>query len=393
LKNKYHSNPDSINYQLNRKKRMKIFTWNGEKDTTFSSMDSLRYYKKILLSGLIAMDPETGYIKAWVGGINHKFFKYDHVKQSRRQPGSTFKPIVYTAAIDNGFHPCYKVQDAPVTFFDEALGTSYTPQNSDGPSTGEYLTLRQALAKSMNTITAYLMKRITPQTVVDYARRMGFKGNIEAVPSLCYGVAEVSIYELVGAYGALANKGIYTEPIFITRIEDKNGNVIEEFIPKREEALHEETAYTMLYMLKGATEEKGGTALGLHRYKNLWGGNEIGGKTGTTQNFSDGWFVGVTQNLVTAVWVGGDDRPIHFRDWTFGQGAKLALPIFGYFMDDVYGDTTTGIKKSMFIKPAKYSIQLDCSKYSNPDLDLGSDSTGVDKEIIHKAKSEGLDDI
>jgi penicillin-binding protein 1A len=386
LKEKYNDNADSINYQLNKKRKMRIFTLQGEKDTIFSSIDSLKHYKKLLQVGLLSVEPETGYIKAWVGGLNHKFFKFDHVKQSKRQPGSTFKPIIYTAAIDNGYSPCYKVQDIPISFYDETSNTTYTPQNSDGPSTGEFMTLRQALARSINTITAYLMKKLGPQMVVDYAKRLGFKGNIEAVPALCYGISDVSIYELAGAYSTFANKGIHTEPVFITRIEDKNGNIIEEFVPKREEALNEETAYAMLYMLKGGTEEKNGTSLGLHRYQNLWGGNEIGGKTGTTQNFSDGWYVGVTQNLVTAVWVGGDDRCIHFRDWTFGQGAKLALPIFGYFMDDVYADTTTGIRKSMFNRPSRMSMELDCRKFNATDMQ--DDSIQTEEQFLRPNKNE-----
>ncbi|MDX2188878.1 MAG: transglycosylase domain-containing protein [Bacteroidota bacterium] len=379
LVNKYGTQYDSINYHLQKKKKMKIFSWKGDRDTIFSSIDSLIYYKKILNSGLISMDPETGHIKAWVGGINHKYFKFDHVKQSKRQPGSTFKPIVYAAAIENGAHPCQKIQDVPVTFYIESLNASWTPQNSDGPSTGEFVTLRQALARSINTITAYLMKKIGPQTVVDYAKRLGFKGNIEAVPALCLGISDVSIYELAGAYSTFANKGTYTEPIFITRIEDKNGNIIQEFIPKKSEAINEETAYTMLYMLKGGVEEKNGTSLGLHRYKNLWGGNDIGGKTGTTQNYSDGWYVGVTQNLVTAIWVGGDERPIHFRDWEFGQGAKLALPIFGYFMDAVYVDKEVNIPKSLFKKPTNYKVNLNCDIFKDTEINQ-KDSTETDTQ-------------
>lgn len=378
LKNKYSENSDSITYYMNLKKKMKVFSWNGEIDTTFSSIDSIIYYKKFLNAGLLSVEPETGHIKAWVGGINHKYFKFDHVKQSKRQPGSTFKPFIYAAAMDNGYSPCFKVKDEPVSFYDDFTKTSYTPQNADGPSTGETLTLRQALSRSVNTIAAYLIKKLTPQTIVEYTKRLGIKGDLEPTPSLTYGVADISIYELVGAFCTFANKGTYTEPMFITRIEDKNGNLIEEFTAKREEVLNEETAYTMLYMLRGATEEKGGTGLGLRRYPNLWGdGNEIGGKTGTTQNSSDGWFVGVNQNLVSAVWVGGDDRSIHFRDLQFGQGSKLALPIFGLYMNDVYGDKATLLRKTNFKKPLNYSVQLDCSKYTNREP-IKKDSTGID---------------
>lgn len=391
LNEKYNGDQESIQKELLKKKPMKYFTWNGERDTLMSSMDSLNYYKRILNAGLISVEPETGHIKAWVGGINHKFFKYDHVKQSKRQPGSTFKPIVYTAAIDNGFHPCDKVQDAPVSFYIEDTHSSWSPENSDGPATGEFLTLRQALARSINTITAYLMKRLTPQTVVDYAKRLGFKGNIEPVPALCLGISDVSIYELAGAYSTFANRGVYIEPVFITRIEDKNGNVLEETVPKTHEALSEETAYTMLYMLKGGTEEKGGTALGLHRYKNLWGGNEIGGKTGTTQNFSDGWFVGVNQHLVSAIWVGGDDRCIHFRDWQFGQGAKLALPIFGYYMDAVYADPMAALSKGPFTRTSKaLKLNFDCSKYKSG---TGSYKDSLNAPVIYRSTHTDPNDL
>ncbi|MDX2195940.1 MAG: transglycosylase domain-containing protein [Cytophagales bacterium] len=392
LSAKYANTPDSIKYYLNLKKPMRIYSWDGEKDTTFSSYDSLKYYKKFLMAGLISLDPETGHIKAWVGGINHKYFKFDHVKQSKRQPGSTFKPIVYTAAIDNGFHPCHKVQDSPVSFYITDTQSTWTPANSDGPSTGEIVTLRQALARSINTVTAYIMKKIGPETVVDYAKKLGFKGNIEAVPALCLGISDVSIYELAGAYATFANKGIYTQPQFLSRIEDKNGNILQEFSPVREEALNEETAYTMLHMLKGGVEEKGGTSLGLHRYKKLWGGNEIGGKTGTTQNYSDGWYVGVTQNLVTAIWVGGDDRSIHFRDWEFGQGAKLAMPIFGIYMENVYSDTASGVSKSYFRKPAKLTMEYNCSKFQNENFEPDSDTTRQGEEYIYKRKSSAINE-
>lgn len=390
LKRTYNGNEDSIHYRLNKKRKMKVFSWNGDKDTLFSAIDSMLYYKKILQAGMIAIEPETGNIKAWVGGIDHKYFKYDHVKQSRRQPGSTFKPILYCAAMDNGFHPCQKVQDAPVSFYIEDTQTTWTPQNSDGPSTGEMLTLRQAMARSMNTVAALLMKRIGPNMVVQYAQKLGFKGQIDAVPALCLGISDVSIYELAGAYSTFANKGTYTEPQFITKIEDKNGNIIQEFIPITSEALNEETAYTMLHMLKGGVEERGGTSLGLHRYPNIFGGNEIGGKTGTTQNFSDGWYVGVNQKLVTAVWVGGDDRSIHFRDFNFGQGARLAMPIFGEFMTNIYTDKTLDFKKVPFNRPNNYKVELNCGKYSGSVL---SDSTNSNPDIYVPKNENKAGDI
>lgn len=388
VRKRYENNVDSMNFYINKKRKMKVYSLKGERDTLFSSMDSMLYYKKFLQAGMMAVEPETGFIKAWVGGVNHKFFKYDHVKQSKRQPGSTFKPILYCAAMDNGFHPCQKVQDSPVSFYIEDTQTTWTPQNSDGPSTGEVLTLRQAMARSINTIAAYIMKIIGPATVVDYAKRLGFSGPIDAVPALCLGISDVSIYELAGAYSTFANRGTYTEPIFITRIEDKNGNLIQEFIPKRSEALNEETAYTMLHMLKGGVEERGGTSLGLHRYPTIFGGNDIGGKTGTTQNYSDGWYVGVTQKLVTSVWVGGDDRSIHFRDFNFGQGARMAMPIFGIFMESAYLDKNIGLKKMAFIKPSNYNLELNCSKYTGK---MPSDSSGTQDVYVPKTDQKAGD--
>jgi len=388
---KYHGNKDSITYYMSKKIRMRIFSWKGDIDTLMSPFDSIRYYKKILQAGLMSVDPKNGHIKAWVGGINHKFFKYDHVRQSKRQPGSTFKPFVYLAAIDNGYSPCYQVQDIPVTFQYTLDGENktWTPKNSEDEYTGESFTVRQAMARSINSITAYLIKQLGPQRVVDYARRLGITSTLEAVPALCLGSSDVSLYELVGAYATFANSGTYTEPQFITRIEDKNGNLIKEFIPTNHEAISEETAYIMLHMLKGGLEEKKGTSQGLFRYPGLFGGNEIGGKTGTTSNYSDGWYVGVTSNLVTGIWVGGDDRSIHFHTYTYGQGAKLALPIFGLFMEKVYADTTCGIKKGFFTRPSKpLSIQLDCSKYSQKGE--GADSSEL---YINPKHSDLLNDL
>lgn len=304
---------------------MKVFSWEGEIDTTLSTMDSIRYFKQFLHAGFMAMNPNNGHIKAWVGGINHKYFKYDHVKQGRRQPGSTFKPLVYAAAIDNGYSPCYEIQDVPVTFEVPGDPPTWTPSNSGGKFSGETMTLRQAMARSLNSGTAYVMQKIGPQTVVDYARRLGIESPLAAVPSLCLGTSDVSIYELIGAYSTFVNEGFYTEPFYIERIEDKNGKVLKQFVPKTGEALSSETAYAMLHMLKGSTEISGGTALGLDR--ELRENNEIGAKTGTTQNYSDGWFVGVTKDLAAGVWVGGDERSIHFRNIGLGQGARMAMPI------------------------------------------------------------------
>jgi len=290
----YGKDTSGIIKAMSKPVKMRIFSWNGDRDTIMSPIDSIKYYKHFLHTGFMAMDPHSGHIKAWVGGINHTYFKYDHVKQGKRQPGSAFKPIVYATALDFGYKPCDEVMDAPVTFpvgTEEEPNKTWTPQNSEGKYTGEMFTLRKAMANSVNSIAAYIIKKVTPKAVVTMAENLGIKSPLQPVPALCLGVFDVSVYELIGAYSTFVNQGTYTKPFYIQRIEDKHGNIIKEFTPKTNEALDEETAYLMVHMLKGATEERGGTALGLNRFGLLGHGNEIGGKTGTTQNSSDGWFV------------------------------------------------------------------------------------------------------
>ncbi|MDB5261460.1 MAG: transglycosylase [Adhaeribacter sp.] len=367
LKNRYADNKDSINFYLNKKIPMKVFTWEapGEKNVMMSPMDSLAYYKHFLHTGFMAVNPLDGHIKAWVGGTNYKYFKYDHVKQGRRQPGSTFKPVVYTAAIDRGYSPCYKVPDLPVTFPAQDGRPAYTAKNSDDNFSGINYTLREALANSINTVTMFLVKNLTPELVVKYAERLGLGSNIEAVPSVGLGISDVSVYDMAGAYGTFVNKGTWTEPIYITRIEDKNGNTLFTNVPRSREVLSEETAYLMIHMLKGAVDIRLATAWhGLrNRYKLK---NEIGAKTGTTSNYSDAWFMGVTPDLVCGMWVGGEDRSIHFRSATLGQGNKLAMPIYGMFMQKVYGDKNLSVSKAPFPKPEQpLNVEIDCSKYNN----------------------------
>ncbi len=375
LLKEYNNDTILVFNKLNEKKKMKVFGWNREIDTVFSSMDSLKYYKNFLQAGFISIEPKTGFIRAWVGGINHKYFKYDHVKQGKRQPGSTIKPIVYAAAIDNGYSPCYPVVDAPVVFELPGQDPPYwRPDNHNGKWTGETMTLRKAMAKSVNSITAFMTKKLSPKTVVDYAKKLGIQSPLEAVPAVCLGAGgDVSLFDLVGAYSTFINKGIWTEPFFISRIEDKYGNLIQDFIPTKQEALSEETAYLMLHMLKGSKEEEGGTARGLN--PELTTDNDVGAKTGTTQNASDGWFIGVTHNLVSGAWVGGDDRSIHFRDWVYGQGARTAMPIWQQYMLDIYSDSELDIKKGRFDKPTKsINVEIDCSLY---DKVLKSDSLNM----------------
>ena len=370
---------------LNKKKKMKVFSWEGEVDTLFSTMDSLKYYKNFLQAGFISIEPKTGYIRSWVGGINHKFFKYDHVKQGRRQPGSTIKPIVYAAAIDNGYSPCYPVVDAPVVFELPGQDPPYwRPDNHNGKWSGETMTLRKAMAKSVNSITAFITKKVSPSTVVDYAKKLGIQSKLDPVPAVCLGAGgDVSLFDLVGAYSTFINKGIWTEPFFISRIEDKYGNLIQEFVPTKKEALSEETAFLMLHMLKGAKEEEGGTARGLNPELTI--NNDVGAKTGTTQNASDGWFIGVTHNLVSGAWVGGDDRSIHFRNWVLGQGARTAMPIWQQYMMEVYADDNLNIDKGKFDEPIKkINVEIDCSVYNN---EIKSDSLDI---IIDKIDASDI---
>ncbi len=366
LTKKFPNNPDSVEIALNIKTPMTVFSWEGEIDTLFSAYDSLRYYKHFLQAGFMSIEPKTGHIKAWVGGIDYKYFKYDHVKQGRRQPGSVIKPIVYTAAIDNGYSPCFPVVDAAVTFKMPGQDPpTWTPDNANGKFTGNTLTIRQAMAMSVNSATAYIMSKIGPRTVVDYAQRLGIKSPLSPVPALCLGAGgDVSLYEILGAYSTFVNQGNYTEPFFISRIEDKNGNILQQFVPEIKEALNEETAYMMLHMLRGTTEEPGGTGGPLATELKI--NNEIGGKTGTTDNASDGWFVGVTNDLVAGAWVGGDNRSIHFKYWAMGQGARTAMPIYEKFMLKVYEDAQLPYKKGSFDRPIKpLSVELDCGLYGS----------------------------
>jgi penicillin-binding protein 1A len=376
LVERYGANADSVKIMLKVKKPMRIFTWDGERDTLFSTMDSLNYYKRFLHAGFMSMDPKTGAIKAWVGGINHKYFKYDHVRQGTRQPGSTFKPFTYGTAIEAGFNPCLRLPDISPSF-DLPSGTWRPPNAEGGYGSGDKFTLRQAMARSLNSITAQLIQKVHPENVVAFAKRAGITSPLDAVPSLCLGVSDVSLYELVGAYSTFVNEGIYTEPYYITRIEDKNGNVIENFVPKTRQAMSELTAYKMIYMLQGGVQEEGGTSAGLPRELKI--DNEIGGKTGTTNNASDGWYMGVTSNLVSGAWVGGDERSIHYRRWDKGQGSKTARPIWSYYMQKVYADVTLPYKKGMFKRPdTQLDITLDCEQYEISEEEGDTDTWSPD---------------
>lgn len=364
LKQRFGADNDSIEFYLHEKKPMRIFSWNGEKDTLFSSYDSLRYFNRFLQSSLMSMDPRTGAVKAWVGGLDYRYFQYDLVKQSKRQPGSTFKPFVYGTAIENGYSPCQMFEDVSPSI--TISGKQYQVRNANGTyGDGQRYTLRQALAKSLNSISVRLMDIVKPPNVVAFARKVGIESPLDPVYSLALGTSDVSLYEMVGAYSTFVNHGIYTRPYYLTRIEDKNGNVIQTFFPTSKQALDENTAYTMVHMLKGGVEEEGGSSRALSEY--VKADNDIGGKTGTTDNGSDGWYIGVTNNLVTGVWVGGDERSIHFPRWGESSGGRTALPIFDLYMQKVYSDGRTFYTQEKFEIPQGYNINLDCGDYVGQD--------------------------
>jgi len=363
---RYHSmkklgfSKEEILAEFKKPVSMSVYSLRGDIDTIMSPWDSIRYYKSFLHTGFISIEPTTGFVKAWVGGINHKHFKFDHGKVGVRQVGSTFKPFVYALAIQEGYSPCYQVPNVRtcITIPDQP---DWCPDNSDGSKgTGKMVTLRYALAGSINYVTAWVMKQFGPDAVIHLVRRLGITSPIEAVPSICLGTPDVSVFEMVAANATFANKGTYIQPTFITRIEDKNGKVLEEFFPTTDEVFSEEKAYVMIQLMRGVVDH--GTGIRL-RYKfNLR--NEIAGKTGTTQNNADGWFMGLTPDLVAGCWVGGEERSVHFNSIDQGQGASMALPIWGKFFQKVYADPTLKISKNGFVKPENMgNIELDCSKY------------------------------
>ena len=356
---------------------MRVYSLRGDIDTILSPYDSIKYYKSFLQTGFMAMEPQTGYVKAWVGGINHKYFKYDHVKVSKRQVGSTFKPFVYALAIQEGLSPCHQVPNIR-TCINMPDGKDWCPDNSDGlKGTGQMITLRRALALSVNYVTAWIMKQYGPHAVVNLVKRLGVTSQIPEVPSICLGTADISVFEMVAANSTFANKGTYIQPTFITRIEDKNGKVLEEFIPNSNEVFSEEKAYTMIQLMRGVVQEGTGSRLRGAKYKL---NNQIAGKTGTTQHNADGWFIGLTPELAAGCWVGGEDRSIHFNSITEGQGASMALPIWGKFFVKVYADKTIKLSKADFTKPKNLdpNLEMDCSKYDDQPLEGNTEENEFD---------------
>ena len=353
---------DSIKANFERPVPMTVFSWHGPVDTIMSPMDSIRYYKWFLQASLISIESHTGHVKAYVGGLDYRFFKYDHVTQARRQVGSTFKPFLYSLAMQEGeYTPCTRIPNIQYNIQLED-GNIWSPGNS-GDNIGEEITLKSALAQSNNWISAYLMNQFGPNAVIAQARRMGVESPIDAVPAICLGVCDLKLIEMVGAMSTFANQGVYIKPMFITRIEDKNGNVIQRFSSEESEAMSELTAYKMVELMKGVVQS--GTGIRLRSYYGF--NNPIAGKTGTTQKQSDGYFMGITPDLTTGVWVGAEDRSVHFRSTKLGQGSHTALPIWALYMKKVYADKSLGISKGDFTKPNIPGVDLnfDCDRYDN----------------------------
>ena len=343
---------------------MRVFAYNkkGYIDTTMTPDDSIRYYKSILRTAFVAMEPGTGHVKAYVGGPDYRYFKYDNVRQGKRQVGSTIKPFLYTLAMQEGLTPCTKVTNVPVTFLTPG-GETWTPRSTDKEEwIGKTVTLKWGLTNSSNNISAFLMKQYGPEEMADMMKRMGIQSHVDEVPSLCVGPADLTLWEMVAAYNTFPSRGVYVTPLFVTRIEDRQGNVLSEFTNRKREAIAESTAYLMVNLMEGVVQ--GGTASRLRYRYNLTG--EIAGKTGTTNDNSDGWFIGYTPTLVAGVWTGAEDRQVHFQSITYGQGAHMSLPTWGIFMKKVLADGTLGISADdRFVAPAGEFSGLDCTGGDN----------------------------
>lgn len=364
---------EEITKNFNTPAKMSLFTWRGPIDTAMKPIDSIAFTKLILRNAMMSMDPTTGYVKAWVGGNNFEYFKYDQVKMGTRQVGSTAKPFTYAVAIQNGFSPCMEVPNEPVTITTD--GKDWSP-GSTGTIPG-MLTLRKAMANSQNWITAYVMREVGPVAVMQLIKNMGVNSpDIGPFPSICLGTFNASVFDMTSSYSVFANHGLWTEPTYLLRIEDKNGNVLFQKKPRVKVVMNEQTAYVMTYMLKGVIDE--GTGWRLRSKYGLK--NPIGGKTGTTQRNSDGWFIGITPQLVTGVWTGCEDRAIHFRSTNLGEGANTALPIFAGYMKSVYSDADLGIKKNVDFDPPKngVTITLNCNDYRQQ---MQPDSSSLDERL------------
>lgn len=390
LKKKFPNQPDSVEAYFNKKKKMKVFSYKGDRDTTFSTMDSIKYYGKILNAGMMTLEPKSGKIKVWVGGIDHKFFKYDHVNQAKRQAGSTFKPFAYLAALESGMSPCDTFTDKPVkiTYQDGNETKYWEPKNADWNVSYQEMSLRWAMGRSVNTITAQVTEKVGWDNVVKWAKACGIESPLKSVPSVSLGPNDVTVYEMVRAYGTFLNEGNKVDPILVERITDQNDNVIEEFTAKVKRVLSEEIAWLMLYMFRGGIDEPRGTSQALWGWDLFKKNNQIGGKTGTSSDYVDAWYMGITKDLVTGVWVGCDERTAHFKNGEQGEGSRTALPIFAKFMEKVYQDPTSGYTYGPFPKPTveitrKYNCPTPRPRVDTVQADtVLTDSVSVDIEPI-----------
>ena len=350
--NKYGMDSETVTRLFNRKHNMRVFTWNGERDTVLSTLDSLKHYKRFFQTGLVAIEPATRFIKAWIGGINNNYFKFDHVNQSKRQPGSLFKAFVYAASFDNGYGPCDEMTDKPVSirYMEKGEEKVWEPQNVDRSHAGA-MSLKHAFARSVNSIAVQLTDKIGWQKVIEYAHKLGIRSQLDSVPSVCLGSSDVTLLEIVNAYCCFVNDGFLSDPVLITRIEDKNGLIIYDHKEESNRVLSEETAFLMSVLLRSGLTEPGGTTQGLFEYDLFKYNTDFGGKTGTSSDYTDGWFIGVTPGLVAGCWVGNDDQSIHFKSSHIGEGLRTALPVYGKFMEKVLKDESLNQYRQKFPKP------------------------------------------
>lgn len=371
---KQGATPEEIDKVFDTPVEMTVFAWGGLIDTVMTPMDSIRYMKHFLRAGFLSMEPHTGHVKAYIGGIDFRYFQYDMATQGKRQVGSTIKPFLYTMAMQEGYSPCYEVRNVSYTSFD-ALGRAWTPHDSGKKKKGEMVTLKWGLANSNNHISSWLMQQFKPESFAKLIHSFGIESHIDPVPSMCLGPSDISLQEMIKAYSTFANKGVNTQPIFVTRIEDKNGNVISEFSTSHNEVIDKNTNFLMVNLLQGVVKQ--GTGMRLRSTYGLR--NEIGGKTGTTDDQSDGWFMGITPNLVSGVWVGGEERHIHFDYTAQGQGANMALPIWALYMQQVYADSTLYYSvDDVFEKPQNFNINMNCDDGSILHSDTPADPIGDD---------------
>lgn len=374
---KFPYNNDSLKFYLNFPRKMKVYTYNGIVDTMLSTIDSIKYYNTLLHAGFITFEPNTGKILTYVGGINFDFFKFDHVSMSKRQPGSTFKAFVYTAAFENGWGPCDNMNDVPFTYkyIENKEQKIWSPQNADWVFTGKSVNLKHAFAKSINSIAVQLTQKLGWEKVIEYAYKLGITTKLANVPSVCLGSSDVSLYELVNSYCPFLNGGYKIEPVMVLKILDRKGKLIYSQEIKKERVISEETAFLMSQMLQGGLHEPGGTTQALFEHDLFRYNTDFGGKTGTSSNHSDGWFIGVTPTLISGAWVGADSRSVHFRTSELGEGCKTALPIYGIFMEKLLKDNRFDYVKQKFPKPkVRISKSYTChTQYSE------TDSTSIDK--------------